>query len=167
MEGSSVRLPVELWIQVLTLAAGHPTKDEFADKVESYERFPRDQRTIFPQMTRGEETILLRSRIVLALVCKAWYPIVIKLLWSHLRVILNKALFNAMERVLETLHHNPHIGTLVRHLTIRAETAAFPRRQECHYVNNLMLIKLMKQLPHLKLLIQWLQKVFTCSPPDT
>jgi hypothetical protein len=146
METSCVHLPTELWLQILQLAAKHPTKDEFADQAGSYEWFPCDSSTIFMLMERREESMLLKTRLTLAFVCKTWRPIGIELLWSHVRIILNKS-SNTLEDILDILQAKPYLGKLVKRLCIRAQTAPYNGRRERHNSNYSKICNLLNYLP--------------------
>jgi hypothetical protein len=86
-----------------------------------------------------------------ALVCKSWHPIGIQPLWSHVRLIVNKSA-ETSENMLSTLRDKPYLGTLVKRLTIRAQTAPYNGREERENSKNLPICSIIKYLLHINVL---------------
>lgn len=145
MESSFQSIPPEIWLQILTLAARHPAREEFSIKAETQDAFPPSSYYPNIAMSSKEEYRLIKQRLPLTLVCKSWHSIATVLLWSHVRLILGEN-SNSIVSITRTLQQKPFMIPLVKRLTVRARTAPFIGRKNHEAENESNLCKLLDML---------------------
>lgn len=152
METSLTYLPTEIWLEILELAAVHPTgKDEFAARAETQSNFPRDSDSLHINMIQKEESRIISRRLKLAFVCKSWHAFAIPFLWSHVRLILDTP-GGSIENILHLLESKPFMASLVKRLTIRTKPQLGKALERNELKNQLSLRRLQYAIPCLRVI---------------
>lgn len=144
-------VPAETWLQILSVVACHPTKDEFATKTHTHHGFSRRGDNLNTDMNQRELSKVIKQRLTLALVCRSWHGIAIPHLWSHVRLRLNTP-HQSLDAVLEAIERKPYLASLTKRLTIHVQTAPHKGRKEREDLNEFNIRRLLRTLPNLKLI---------------
>jgi len=80
------RLPVEIWRHVFSLATSVLGKDEFSLDEASYHVMPCNSTVPSGLIDEDQLNEIIKTRLRIIQVCKAWYFIGLPGLWSHLRL---------------------------------------------------------------------------------
>lgn len=122
-------LPLEIWQDIFTTT----TRPQYGsiDKKELWVSF--SEYTVLscgpPQALRDlseyDQSISLKTRHSIVLVCKSWYFMGISMLWSHVRINLGNT-NGVVAHLQDTIKHNHALASYVIRLSIRVPSLAIP-----------------------------------------
>jgi hypothetical protein len=118
--GQDIRLPTEIWTNILCLATRMQDDDEFADNVQSIiSTKPFNLLVGVKCDTTGEneEKQIIKDRLCFVKVCKSWYRIAIRFLWSHLKINISPQVCNLIF-IIEQLERSPLLRSFVLRVDI-------------------------------------------------
>jgi len=105
---ASSRVPVEVWHEIFGFVT---SKYEFTLDGRAY--------VMMNEGLRAEEAAeITKSRFSIIRVCKYWYAIGIKALWSHLRINVYGEPIRAIEGIQEAIRRDPLLASYVIRLSL-------------------------------------------------
>lgn len=114
------RIPIELWRDILDLAAPSSRDCEFlenpAPSVLVDSRSQSDAHISTPE----EDSTVIRSRLSIIKVCRYWYKIGIQVLWSHIRIRLDANASNSVSGIKSAIKRDKPLANLVIRFTVQA-----------------------------------------------
>lgn len=119
VEGSGhTKVPVELWTEIFWFATAIAGKDDLCCDGLAYDILPREETGISSVYNYSELSQLLGERHKIVHVCRSWYAIGIKSLWSHL-IIRPSVTENQLHRLNKILEARCDLAAAVIRLTIQ------------------------------------------------
>jgi hypothetical protein len=120
-ESSITKVPVELWTEIFWFAAAIAGKDDLSCDGLAYDILPREETGISSVYNSSELSQLLAERHKIIHVCRSWYAIGIKSLWSHLiiRPSITEQQLHRLHKILKT---RTHLAAAVIRLTIQFDS---------------------------------------------
>lgn len=109
--------PVEIWRHIFSFSTEIEDRDEFSLEDQALGMMPCNQECRSSHLTHEELRSILRIRLSIVRVCRHWYDIGIRALWSHFRIQRAKwqsQIFNLEE----VLGEKPEFGLYVVRITI-------------------------------------------------
>jgi hypothetical protein len=113
------RVPAEIWHEIFEFVTSVPRKYEFTMDDVAYITANEEKKTEtgIPTSQRADE--ITKSRFSTIRVCKDWYGIGIKALWSHLRIDVCTEPIRAIEGIQGAISRDVTIASYVIRITLR------------------------------------------------
>jgi hypothetical protein len=109
------RVPIEIWCHIFALGTEIPGKNEFSMDGDTYHPIEFDDPSILGVPDRSEQIQILKFRLNVVLVCKNWYSMGIRALWSHLWFTQSRRLGPS---IAQSLGLKPELALYVIRLTL-------------------------------------------------
>jgi hypothetical protein len=144
------RVPIEVWREIFELVTLFPRQCEFTKDGAAYVLANEASRAETGIPTSKEEDEITESRFSIIRVCKLWYSIGIRALWSHLRIDVCTEPIRAIEGIQGAINRDISIASYVIRITLeesRRKTAVTSG------VLDGLLQRLTSQLPSLQIFV--------------
>jgi hypothetical protein len=118
----NIQLPVEVLTQVISLATRMHEQDEFYDQASAFSSTEPSRFLTEPDLSlsaRNEERNVFKDRLSFIQVCKVWYQVAIRFLWSNLKIKILPDLRECVQ-IIEIFERNPEFESFVRRVQLDA-----------------------------------------------
>jgi hypothetical protein len=137
------RVPFEIWMEIFIFATIIPGKDDLTVDPIAYTAMTCDKASS-NILTPAEQFQVYCGRLEIIRVCRYWYAIGVRLLWSHLRVTLPDST-GRFRHIYHILERRPEISKSIIRLTIRY-------RPNSRYGGAVSVERMIKHLTNLRIL---------------